>query len=121
MRQDAAYLKSREARATGQAQLPTDSISSAAERLAAVNEGATKSQIDPLHPTERSAVDRLDNFEKVAEDVAVDMATNPERVTKEEADSMHSREQRAFGATSKGGIASQAQSLAAENKKKGTV
>lgn len=47
------------------------------------------------------------------------MAENPESVTKEEADLLHSREHRAFGATSKGGIASQAQSLASENEKKG--
>ena len=49
------------------------------------------------------------------------MATDPEAVTKEEGDLLHSREQRAFGTTSKGGIASQAQSLAKENQEKGTA
>lgn len=49
------------------------------------------------------------------------MANDPEHVTKEEADLLHSREQRAFGNTSKGGVASQAQSMVAENEKKGTV
>lgn len=49
------------------------------------------------------------------------MAQEPARVTKEEADLLHSRETRAFGATSKGGIASQAQSLAAENERRGTA
>jgi hypothetical protein len=48
-------------------------------------------------------------------------ANAPESVTKEEADLLHSREQRAFGETSKGGIASKAQSMAAENEKKGTL
>ncbi|KXT18957.1 hypothetical protein AC579_8707 [Pseudocercospora musae] len=37
---DAAYLKSREARATGQAQPPSDSLSADAQRLASANEGA---------------------------------------------------------------------------------
>ena len=49
------------------------------------------------------------------------MASAPEKVTKEEADLAHSREQRAFGGTSKGGVASQAQSLASENERQGTV
>lgn len=46
------------------------------------------------------------------------MASAPETVTKEDADLAHSREQRAFGQTSKGGVASQAQSLASENESK---
>lgn len=46
------------------------------------------------------------------------MATNPASVTKEDGDLLHSREQRAHGHTDKGGIASQAQHLAAENAKK---
>lgn len=45
------------------------------------------------------------------------MATNPQSVTKEEADLAHSREQRAFGATHKGGLASQAQSQANANER----
>ena len=40
--EDAAYLKSREARAEGVAQPPKDSISADAQRLAAQNEGDTK-------------------------------------------------------------------------------
>ncbi|KAK4507836.1 hypothetical protein PRZ48_001571 [Zasmidium cellare] len=119
--EDAAYLKSREARATGQANPPKDSISADAERLASVNEGATKSTTRPIDPIEQSAIDRADNFQKTAENVTSKMANEPERVTKEDADQLHSREQRAFGNTSKGGIASQAQSLAAENEKKGTA
>ena len=120
--QDAAYLKSREARATGQAQPPPESVSAAAQRLAAVNEGATKPPTKgDADPSTQSAVDRVENFEQVGQDVAAKMASNPEHVTKEEANLLHSREQRAFGETSKGGIASQAQSMASENEKKGTI
>ena len=43
------------------------------------------------------------------------MANDPASVTKEDGDLLHSREQRAHGRTEKGGIASQAQRLAAEN------
>lgn len=122
LRQDAAYLKSREARATGQAQPPSDSFSANAQRIAAINEGDTnmpnKGQTDPAT---QSAMDRTENLQAAAEQVAPKMANAPEQVTKEEADLLHSREQRAFGDTSKGGIASQAQSMAAENEKKGSI
>ena len=115
--QDAAYLKSREARAIGQGQPPADSIASDAERLASRNEGATKSSAPagPSDPISQSAADRAANFEKEAENIVTKMATNPQAVTKEDADLAHSRETRAFGSTSKGGVAAQAQSLANEN------
>ena len=120
--QDAAYLKSREARATGQAQPPSDSISADAQRLAAVNEGDTKiPSKGQLDSADQSQVDRLDNFQQAAENVAPKMANAPDQVTKEEADLLHSREQRAYGETSKGGIASQAQSMADQNKKDGNI
>lgn len=45
------------------------------------------------------------------------MENDPESVTKRDGDLMHRREQRALGQTEKGGIASQAQKLAAENEK----
>ncbi|KAF7186272.1 hypothetical protein HII31_12347 [Pseudocercospora fuligena] len=118
--QDAAYLKSREARATGQAQPPSDSLSADAQRLASANEGATapnSKSASSMTSEEQSASDRIENFEQVAENVAEKMKRDPNSLTKEEADLMHSREQRAFGTTSKGGIASQAQSLADENEK----
>lgn len=105
----------------GQGQPPADSISAEAQRLASANEGATKSSAQPRDPTEKSENDRVSNFEAVADDVARKMASNPASVTKDEADLLHSREQRAFGNTSKGGIASQAQSIAAENEKKGAI
>lgn len=145
------------------AQPPSDSVSADAQRLAAVNEGATKSPSNgQLNPSEQSTVDRVENFEQVAGtcltcvsspyfgrlcrhltayttsltqlqareilanknliagNVAQKMANEPENVTKDEANTLHSREQRSFGQTSKGGIASQAQSLASENEKKVT-
>ena len=74
-----------------------------------------------MDPATQSAADRVENFEQTAAGVAGKMAEEPERVTKQEADMLHSREQRAFGETSKGGVASQAQSMAAENEKKGTI
>lgn len=73
------------------------------------------------NPADQSASDRVENFDQQAQHVASKMSTNPERVKKDEADLLHSREHRAFGETSKGGIASQAQSLASENEKKGTA
>lgn len=120
--QDAAYLKSREARAMGQGQPPSDSISAEAERLASANEqgGAAVTTDDRLlDPAEQSTLDRVANFKQVAGRVSDKMAREPQRVTKDEADLAHSREQRAFGGTSKGGVASQAQSLASENEKRG--
>jgi hypothetical protein len=119
--QDAAYLHSREARAAGQANPPKGSLSADAESLAASNEGRANGKAGtsgPTNPADQSARDRLDNFQQASEQVGSKMATNPEAVSKEEADLLHSREQRAFGATSKGGIASQAQSLAADNEGK---
>lgn len=120
--QDAAYLKSREARATGQGQPPADSISAEAQRLASVNEGNTRvKNASNMNPAEQSAADRIENFEAAAEQVAPKLANDPRTVTKDDADLLHSREHRAFGNTSKGGIASQAQSAAAENEKKGSI
>ena len=119
--QDAAFLKSREARAAGQAQPPAGSVSAQAQRLAAENEGATKTSsttTSGTDPATQSTIDRKQNFEQVAAEVGQKMENAPGQVTKEEGDLLHSREQRAFGETQQGGIASQAQSLAAENEKK---
>ncbi|KAF2769545.1 hypothetical protein EJ03DRAFT_351276 [Teratosphaeria nubilosa] len=109
--EDANYLKSREARAIGQSQPPAESISSDAQHLAAVNEGAAR----PSHPTEQSAQAKIQNYAEVGGDVAQKLATNPEDITKDDANLAHSREQRAHGHTEKGGVAAQAQSQAAKN------
>ncbi|KAK5722616.1 hypothetical protein LTR15_005847 [Elasticomyces elasticus] len=120
--EDAAHIHSREAKVTGVANPPKGSLSSQAESLAAANEGrsnnsAVNATAASSNPTEQAQQDRMQNFEHASKQVASKMANNPEQVTKEEGDLLHSREQRAFGTTSKGGVASQAQSLAAENEK----
>jgi hypothetical protein len=115
--QDAAYIHSREARATGQANPSKGSITSKAESLAAANEGRVNASTAPSgssNPAEQSASDRLKNFQRASQEVGSKMASSPDAVTKDDANLLHSREHRAFGATSKGGIASQAQSLASE-------
>lgn len=66
----------------------------------------------------QSAADRVGNFNQVADNITDKMANAPGSITKEDGDVAHSREQRAFGATHQGGLASQAQSQAAENERK---
>ena len=68
-----------------------------------------------LTPAEQSQLDREANFEEAADKVGTKLTNEPGSVTKEEGDLLHSRETKAFGATEKGGIASQAQSQAAKN------
>lgn len=77
--------------------------------------GPTSQTSTTLDPAEQSQLDRKANYVEQADKVATKMETEPENVTKEDGDTMHSRETKAFGNTEKGGIASQAQSLAAEN------
>jgi len=74
-----------------------------------------------LSPGQQSDLTKERNFEDAAAQLGSKMANDPEHVTKEEADLMHSREQRAHGQTEKGGITSQAHQLASENATKGTV
>lgn len=85
----------------------------------ATNGGPTTSNTQgsgtTLAPQQQSQLDREANYNQAADQIGTKMANNPSNITKEEADLLHSREHRAFGATEKGGIASQAQSLAAEN------
>ncbi|KAI9710994.1 MAG: hypothetical protein M1820_002432 [Bogoriella megaspora] len=111
--EDASYLQSREARLTG-GDVPPDSIASDAERLAAANEqGRTSGR--PLDPAEQSQLDKEANFQDAATTVGAKILNDPGSVTKEDANLLHSREQRAHGTTEKGGITSQAHHLVAEN------
>lgn len=115
-KEDARLLHSRESRAMGGQQPPKDSIFPTAQSIAAANKrGDTVQTKAPLNPGEQSQLDREANYAEQADKVASKLATNPSSVTKEDADKMHSRETRAFGATGSGGIASQAQSQVAEN------
>ena len=94
------------------------------ERNATANEQGTAAQAngapsgaadDNLTSAEQSQLHREANYNDAAEKVGTKLATEPENVTKEDGDLVHSRETRAFGATEKGGVASQAQSQAAKN------
>ncbi|KAL9636525.1 MAG: hypothetical protein Q9164_002767, partial [Protoblastenia rupestris] len=75
----------------------------------------TSSSPDNLTTAQQSELDRKANFAEQADKVASKLETEPGSVTKEDGDKMHSREQKAFGQTEKGGLASQAQKQAAEN------
>ena len=120
--EDASLLHSREARVTGG---PTKGdLASQAQSVAAANEKGTTAQTNPtqgsgvnagLTPAEQSQLDREANYVEAANKIGAKLATDPGSVTKEDGDLLHSRETKAFGATEKGGIASQAQSQAAEN------
>ncbi|KAI5209138.1 hypothetical protein E4T39_01104 [Aureobasidium subglaciale] len=109
---DANYLKSREARATGQAQPPKDSVSADAQRLAAANEKGVAPKTDSLNPSEQSSLTKERNLEQAVNQVG---SKDPSQITQDDANLLHSREQRAHGHTEKGGVASQAQSIATEN------
>lgn len=101
---------------------PADSISAEAERLASVNEGETKMPPKAkLTAAEQSELDRLENFEQAAENIAPKMANAPDKVTPEEAAHIQSREQRAFGEEVPGGLASQTKSMADQNRQQGNV
>jgi len=83
---------------------------------ATANDQSTTTQTSTqLDPAEQSQLDREANYVEQADEVGTKMATKPENVTKEDANKMHSKEHKAFGNTEPGGVASQAQSLAAEN------
>lgn len=69
----------------------------------------------PLTSEQQSQLTKERNFQQEAQKVGDKLANAPESVTPQEADTLHSREHRAHGATEKGGIASQAQAQAAEN------
>ena len=120
--EDASLLHSREARVQG-GPVKGD-LASQAQSVAAANEqGATVQTNRPqgssadadLTPAQQSQLDREANYVEAADKVGTKLATEPENVTKEEGDLLHSRETKAFGTTEKGGIASKAQSQAAKN------
>lgn len=120
--EDASLLHSREARVMGG---PTKGdLASQAQSVAAANEQGATIQTNPtqssgtnanLEPAQQSQLDREANYGEAADKVGTKLATEPETVTKKDGDLLHSRETKAFGATKKGGIASQAQSQAAKN------
>ncbi|KAL8700412.1 MAG: hypothetical protein Q9201_005459 [Fulgogasparrea decipioides] len=116
-KEDAQAIHRAETRASGGQQPPSGSITSQAQHEAAVNEGtsSTRTTAAPLDSNTQSQLDRQANYEDVASKVGGKLVNEPGNVTKKEADLLHSREQRAFGVTEKGGLASQTQHQAAEN------
>ena len=70
---------------------------------------------DQPSPATQSQLDREANYVDAADTIGTKMNTDPASITKEDGDLVHSREVRAFGASEKGGLASQAQRQAAEN------
>lgn len=87
--------------------------------MAAKNEQGTpingQSNAGPTDSTVQSQLDRQENYESAAEAVKQKLEQDPQALTKEDGDLMHSRETKAFGTTEKGGLASQAQSQASKN------
>lgn len=116
-KEDAQAVHRAESRALHGQQPPSGSLSSQAQHEAAVNEGTTSASrtAAPLDPTVQSQMDRQANYEDAASKVGSKLVNEPGNVTKEEADLLHSREQRAFGTTEQGGLAAQAQHQVAEN------
>lgn len=74
-----------------------------------------------LTPAQQSEADRLENFEQTAENIAPKMANAPDKMTPEEAAHIQSREQRALGQEVPGGLASQAKSMADQNRQQGNA
>ncbi|KAL8689749.1 MAG: hypothetical protein Q9218_004648 [Villophora microphyllina] len=116
-KEDAQAVHGAETRVSRGQQPLSGSISSHAQHEAAVNKGATttRNTTASLDPTTQSQLDRQANYEDAASKVGGKLVNEPGNITKEEADTLHSREQRAFGTTEKGGLASQAQHQVAEN------
>ncbi|KAH0145463.1 hypothetical protein KCU67_g12628, partial [Aureobasidium melanogenum] len=83
-----------------------------AQRLAAANEKGTAPKTGPLNPAEQSHLTKERNLEQAVNQVG---SKDPSQITQDDANLLHSREQRAHGHTEKGGVASQAQSIATEN------
>ena len=107
---DASYVQSKEVKATGAV---ASDLPSAAAKQAASN--TSSAGVGNLDSSTQSSLDREANYAEEADKIKTKLETNPGSITKEEGDAMHRREQRAFGHTDKGGLASKAQSQAAKN------
>lgn len=122
-KEDGDLLHSREVRAHGSSE--KGGLASQAQSQAAENMGATKGAsgvgsgdagaISQVSPATQSQRDREANLADAAAQIGGKMQTDPDSVTKEDGDLLHSRETKAKGRTEKGGLASQVQSQAAEN------
>ena len=72
-------------------------------------------------PRSQSHMDREANLADAYEKIVPKIEIDPEHVTSEDANLLHSREVRAHGVSEKGGPGATAQHLASENEKKGTI
>ena len=73
------HLQSREARAVGGDQIPSDSLASSAQRLAIANEqGRTTGTGRGLDSAEQSHSQKEQNFKDVANTIGTKMANDPE-------------------------------------------
>ncbi|KAI7163603.1 hypothetical protein KC349_g1253 [Hortaea werneckii] len=126
-KEDAAYLKSREARAIGTNNPPAGSVSADAEHLAAENLGATKDSSNAgaggINPAHQSAQTKIQNYEQAASEFGSKMQKAPGSVTESDAVYLHSREARASGQANPppGSLSAQAEHLAAVNEGRATA
>ncbi|KAI4102641.1 MAG: hypothetical protein L6R37_004297 [Teloschistes peruensis] len=115
-KEDAQAIHRAETRTSGGQRPQSGNLSSQVQHQASVNQGATSTSNTSasLDSTTQSQLDRQANFEDVAAKVGDKLASAPESISKEDADTLHSREHRAFGQTEKGGLAAQAQHQVSE-------
>lgn len=111
--EDASTLESRESRAMGGIRPPSGSMAAEVKHVASMNEqgrspvsssgvgDATQPASGRKDPQTQSEITRERNFEEQAQLVGFKLATDPGSVSKEDADIMHRREQRAHGHTEK--------------------
>lgn len=128
-KQDADHIHSLEQKAHGHTE--KGGIAATIQHLAAQNtaKDATKVTIEKdvedsagtINAEELSHLSKDREFYMAATAIGEKIAHDPEHVTQEDADFIHSREQNAHGHTEKGGITAQAQHLAAENAAKAQV
>ena len=120
---EADHLQSVESRAQGGGRPPKGGIAAQAQSIAAANENGAKSRYinnnngaGGVNAAEQSQSNREANWADAAQKISDKMANDPSSITKKDAGEIHKREQRAFGTTEKGGLASEAHKLADQNK-----
>lgn len=111
-KEEGNMLHSREQRAYGTTE--KGGLASQAQHAAITGDAGPAAASNPAEESQKA---REANLQETVGKVAPKLAHEPENVTKQQANELHSREQRAYGKTEKGGLASQAHSTVAENEK----
>lgn len=108
-KEESDLLYSRKQRAFGTTE--KGGLASQAQHQVAENEGeiTRQSNASTLDANSQSQKDRQANYEEIAAKVSNKLANDPANITKGEADTLYSREQRVFDHTEKGGLAAQTQ------------